>query len=318
MSNEIKKFIDAELPPGTAPVSLDVDTVMRGNQTARVKRRLMGGGGVFVSVVAVVALVLGVMALVPGGDGGPDDAATKSTIDELELDPGKEYYWDGPVSTRATEASKAYTTAFWDYFDKQHPDIDLVYGTFTGDEKVVTEDFTDYSFFLASGYELYEGDEFDNSDDGEPLGERTILNMFDKNDPETESAWSGCCGAGLRYSDDKKDTDKFELDVLPQGSFTKDTEDVLDPAYFGPKATHDVDKVTGPNGEQIRNVSVKFPDDSDGGHNVGRATVVYRTDGSAVVVRAMSGVDWGFDEEIKLSFEDMQGMALALPDDPID
>lgn len=318
MSNEIKNFIDTELPPGTAPVSLDVDAVMRGNRNARMKRRLVGGGATLASIVAVVALVLSVMTLVPSGEGvNSDDAATKSNAEDTVLDPGKKYYWDGPVSTRATEASKAYTTAFWDYFAEEHPDIDLVYGMFTDKEKIVTKDFADYSFFLSAGYELFEGDEFENTDSSVPVSERTILNLFDRNDPDTNSP-SGCCGAGLRYSDDEKDTDQFELDVLPEGSFTKGTKDVLDPAFFGPKATHDSDTTTGPNGEQVQNVSVELPDDNDGGHNVARATVVYRADGSAVVVKAMSGADWGSDEEIKLSFDDMLGMALALPNDPID
>ncbi|ADD40755.1 hypothetical protein [Stackebrandtia nassauensis] len=323
MSNEIKEIIDTELPPGTAPVKLDVEAVMRGNRNARMKRRLVGGGAAVASIVAVVALVLSVMTLAPE-DRNSDDSTI--TADDPVIDPDENYFWWGPESEKATDASKAYTEAFWKYVAKEHPEVSLTVSGENAEEESVTKDFADYSFLLAADFALYEGEEWDmpQAASGKPVRERTVLTLFEDFAPDKggSNGWSSCCGGTLRFrdGDDEKDkVDNFDIQVYPKGSFTKGTEDAMDPAFLGEDVTHDIETVTGPDGEDIQYVAGSTPDDVDGTvHTFERSAIVYRADGSAVAVRAMSNTDRGGNVSDNLSFEDLQGMALAMPDDPID
>lgn len=318
MNEQIRERIDAELPPGGIPVGLDVDTVMRSSRSRRTRVRLVGGGAVLASVAVVAALVLSVMTLAPSG--GADDAASPNgpVKDDPVLDPDKDFHWDGAFPAKKTDVAKAYTKAYWEYMLTEHPEATFAKTNLLGDEHTPTEgDQSAYAHFMEGEDRLMKGSREDRpNSDQNPVRQRTVLNLYERDEPGEGSENTTCCMLNYEFDGDDGDPDGIELAVYPKGTYTKRTGDAMDlTTNDGPYDTR-IDDVVGPDGEDIQYVTDSTQANSADFENEAEDfrwfVVVYRADGSAVVVKLNSGGDDA--TEPNLSFTELQGIALALPE----
>lgn len=323
MNEDIKTGLDAELPSGSVPFSLDTDEAVRLGRRSRKHRRLAAVGGSVLSVAAVTALVLTV--LTPGGlfSGGQDNAAAG---DELpDLDPKLRYEWlSGADTVEDTPVTKAYDEAFWSHWNAEHPEARPDHKQYQV-EGQPTQTPKEEPRLRVDQRELVEW----KGDTGETIYKHSLISLQVEYGDENSSITGPM---GFQFGDGMPNF--VDVQVIPDGRFRIGTEDVYDLAWCDDDEdafTDDceVTKTTGPDGERIENVlskEIRTEDDKLSG--VGRKTIVYRADGSAVVVSdTINGEHGGVgpdeekdlgDAKPALSFEELTAIALALPEKPLE
>jgi hypothetical protein len=321
MTDDIKGRLDAELPDHPVPFALTADGAVTVGRRARRRRRLLAGGSGLLSIAVAAVLVTA------GVNGGlmadPAPVTEESPVVELpDLDPYGEYTWSigwepwtGPVVNPGTEA---YTDAFWRHFQAEYPQAEL--------------DPTEY---------YTEGQP--QGTVKEPLGFRVVTY-------ELEQAGSGTVHSHAAYGlllvmgdDSSSQTGPMQfqfgdgmpnfLDVTvhPAGSYRQDAGDLLDLAYCWPgddfyRNECVTTETTGPAGERVQQIDLtSFRVESGEISTRAREVVLYREDGTAVEVSTqISGTSPGQNDQHvtseqtpALGHDDLTGIALALPDDPV-
>lgn len=348
MSNEIKDGLDAVLPPGRPPVSLDVDSVVSSGRRARRRRRVIGSGAAL-SVLAAGALTVALVGQGIVATEEPDVVALPGQdaddSEVLVLDPDKDYYWSmwgdphasdqdasSPYGQEENETSRALTEQFWSYLMETYPGVTLWenVGSTSNDEPEnkgwaeVPGDPTEVGYVLQHTIPLFEGSvDLDQPPPIEDLVmERTSYGTYQI----SESSMS-IGGVDLRFPERAAgpiDDDRIVLDLVgvhafPAGSHTVRTGDMLD---LLPECENHVECETedlvGPDGQDIRvgtaygQWSEEGPTDSIISHTV----VLYKEDGSAIVLDNTMSLDTAEYEEDPvppaLSMEQLVDFAIAL------
>jgi|GEM_PF-4381819 len=328
MSNEIKDGLDAALPPGGVPVSLDVDSVVSSGRRAR-RRRGKLRGGAFLSVLAAGALTVTLMGMgvVPPEDDDtvalPDTAADDGGVPVL--DPEKDYYWgtsgdpheggygSSPYGQLRNETSRALSDAFWSYLTANHPGVTLWENVgYSGEEPINKgwEELPGEPAKLGDVQQhtkaLFEGTE---NFDGPPPIENLVFEQTSYGIYQfSKSSAMPIGGLDLRFADradgpiadDRVVLDLVSFEAYPAGSHAEGTGDALDLV----RACEDhveceMADIEGPDGEGIRALtaygqwSENGPTDSIVSHRV----VLYKEDGSAIVLSNTLSLDTAEYEE---------------------
>ncbi|MFD0557531.1 hypothetical protein FB566_2805 [Stackebrandtia endophytica] len=348
MSNEIKDGLDAVLPPGRPPVSLDVDSVVSSGRRARRRRRVIGSGAAL-SVLAAGALTV---ALVGQGIVAADESGVVALpgqdADDVEvpvLDPDKDYYWSmwgdphapdsvgsSPYGQDENETSRALTDRFWSYLMETYPGVTLWenVGYSTDEEpenqgwEEVPGDPAEVGYILQHTNALFEG-----SDDFDPPApiEDLVMEQTSYGTYQSSGSASSIGGVDLRFTDraagpiadDRVVLDLVGVHAYPAGSHTVRTGDILD---LLPDCENHVECETedlvGPDGQDIRvrtaygQWSEEGPTDSIISHTV----VLYKEDGSAIMLSNTMSLDTAEYEEDPvppaLSVEQLMDFAIAM------
>ncbi|HZE40639.1 MAG TPA: hypothetical protein VE172_17690 [Stackebrandtia sp.] len=302
-------------------MGIDVESVMRGSRRALLRRRLIGGGGALASIVVIVAAVVLVVSMVSAGgdDVGPGDHSK----DKSRLDPNSTYTWENEDNGKANKVTTAYSRALWAYLTEHFPGVKAFVQNESGHMVPVASRQAEHVFLMRTTENLYKGVDdtelMEHPDKYKPIATRTVLDMFENYGKGGDAHWSTCCGTLVKFPG-AKHKNGFEIQVMPRGSYTKRTHDALDLASCNgssigqERTTCHAEDATGPHGEDVQNITKTAKDDVDGTlHTFAYSTVMYRKDGSAVLISLSSDTDPGANAERALSFKDMIGVASALP-----
>ncbi|CAM3095842.1 hypothetical protein [Stackebrandtia soli] len=327
MTDELKRRLDDELPKGPVPFGLDMDGLVTAGRRGRRFRALAIGGGSVTAVAAVSAVAIFAASVGTAGDPAPAAGPKNVTQPEVtlpELDPDKTYewsplFWDEDIER--TEATEAYTEALRSVFDELYPGIDFDQeGMFGGGGEPEVVDIVNT---LSKVTEVVD----EGSYDVEPIHSQPLYETSVEGENNTTVA-PYALFPGAEF------TERLDMQVWPAGGFTTGTDgptDLIDcesteyQSDFEGKAIEDITctETTGPNGELIRQ-AVASTSHSGTGATYWRVhtTVVYRTDGTAVVIEnqvAKEDEDTGDaladlgDRAPAMSLEDQITVALALP-----
>lgn len=328
---QIKMELGTELPSGAVPFSLDSDTAVRLGRRTRKRRRLLAVGGSALSVVAVTALVLAMLS--PGSVIGADEATDdrKKAVDDgiPELDPNKEYDWmPSFMQTEVTAISEEYGDAFWDHMDKEFPEAEPDYTQYNAEGQAQARPTRNPPPLSRDEMQL---NELDDSGEAETIYSVPVYTfMYEIEEVPNGSTFRG--DLGFQFGDGVPNF--VTVDVLPKNGYRVGSQDLFDLAtctegYSGKQFSFDcaVTEAVGPDGEMVQNVKADTFEDGKL-IDTSNTTILYREDGSAVVVRDhLRGRHGGSDDdegkniegvEPALSFEDLLGIAAALPDKPVE
>lgn len=321
MNEDIKTGLDAELPSGRVPFALDTDSAVRLGRRTRKRRKLLAGGGSVLSAVAVTGLVVSILTPAqPNEDDGTVNDKTTQESSFPELDPKYDYAWanGGFRQDDPPKPIEDYTAAFWDHLDENYPEAEI-------------------SWFEDSSQHQNQRDEavyFYRE-------EQSLIGTEDQGDPEAEFddihfdriayrllQWSdtpeigGASDPAFEFTEDAKTDDSLNIYVFPAGTFVKDSGDAYDPAGCSTSNTQfescDAEKAEGPDGQDLRHVSMKIKDDGQPPVESERSVVHYRADGSAVLVADVTMRLKESEPAPYLTYEQLAEFAFALPDTPVD
>lgn len=322
MIDDIRQQLDAELPAQRVPFALDAEQAVAGGRKAQRRRRLTMAGTGLLSIVAASAVVIATLAPGTGnGEDSPKPLGSNGPAEGLpQLDPDLNYAWGGPPSEKELDdANPSYTQAFWEYLTTQLPQVapyKLDDGN-GGPEKMPATDET--AAFTLGSYSLSQITKEDSPGVPREYGpelftrEAYALTQYLGPDP------MGGTNAEMLIQVDDHDVERLAVMVLPPDTFTRGTGTPMDPAgchndnTFTSFSSCEAVDALGPDGQDIQHVTMQTRDDgaepSPSGHDV----VLYRQDGSAVIV---SNESWG--DELTLTFDQLAGIALALPQTPVE
>ncbi|MGH8875935.1 MAG: hypothetical protein ACRD0P_01100 [Stackebrandtia sp.] len=329
MNEDIKTGLEAELPAGRVPFNLDPDRAVALGRRGRRNRRLISGGGTVLSAVALTGLI--VVSLTPGPPSDPDTPADDSAQPSLQadpppkLEPDQDYMWMGEPDgeTEQTDSTGKYTKAFWDHFSENFPDADMYELTHDDGSWVVPDGpAADTGYFTKEDLSLFEsfGDPSDGGDaeTGDEVYDRTVFSLEQYQDGPDQMGGSSD-ELTVRFAPGAEEEDYIDVTVFQSGSYTRDSGSAADltscdigggSSGYSPCYAEDF---TGPDGEDMQQVTKMLKDDGSEPVEAGRALVHYRDDGSAVVV---SDDTLRTSEKMPaphLSFEDLAGIATAMP-----
>lgn len=318
MNEDLKLRIDEAVEP-EVPFDLDLDGLVTAERRRHRRRTGYGIGGMAIAVVAVVAVAMGTLGAGPGTVAPPVPAASgdPKTGDLPKLDSDHDYSWVG--NTRLGTPSEAYTEAFWSYFDAQWPDAepDWTVYEYGGAQSEPSQESPGINQFVR---EVLDNDTNETVYSYESLGLQQELTV----DGETRAV----PGMQLQFGDGVPNL--ISVAVHPAGSFT-----IGDDGFFDLTRCDDEDKLgpvecdagtaEGPGGEKIYNLESRMRDEGgDTVRSIDYQTVILREDGSAVVVSDyIAGKDPGQNSTDvagavpQLDFEELAGIGLSLPVDPI-
>lgn len=320
MTDELKHRLDAELPSGRVPFALDTDEAVRLGRRSRKHRRLLAGGGSVLSAVAVVALVVGLLA--PGGspsesDDAADDPATTDT-DFPELDPDLVYSWAGPAYTdEPPKAESALSEAFWKHIDTAFPDAQL-YGFLDG-EPIADTDRVKTGFFYREEQSLMAepiGDDPESIPDYIGFDRQTHSLLQWDHSPDGPGGAYG--SVTIKFDQEAEGPDDIDVTVFPPGGFKKDSGDAYDLAacstdmHQNDRESCVAEPATGPNGEELREVTMKVRERGESSTVAAHAVVLYREDGSAVLVTDQVQMAHQPGSGPQLTLKELQGIAAAI------
>ncbi|ADD42717.1 hypothetical protein [Stackebrandtia nassauensis] len=324
MNEDIKTELDAELPHGRVPFALDTDKAVDLGRRTRKRRKLLATGGSVLSAVAVTGLV--VTLLTPGqpsDDQAADDKTNNQDGDFPELNPKFHYQWAGGAyqNNKPPKPIDDYTAAFWKHLDSEYPDAKLSW--FGGDSGNHAEG-EDAVYFHREEQMLIG---LEDPTDPESMPDKSI--HYDRDtysmlqwDDTPESG--GASDPTFAFTEDRGTDDTLTILVFPAGTYKKDSGDVYDPAgcnnddSFTQFESCDAEKAEGPDGQDLRQVSMKTEDDGQPPVEAERSVVYYRADGSAVVVSDEVSRTKESDPAPYLSYEQLAEFAFALPDTPVE
>jgi hypothetical protein len=334
MTDDLRIAIDVELPAGSAQFSsLDVDSAVAAGRAARRRRRIAAGGAALSVTAGVAALAvilpLGTSGTTPPAEGNPLGAASQAPVPATpagpqppELDPEAKYYWAMELEAEQTEQTRGYTEAFWDYFTNQYPGAELQDMDESGSwrEQHPPEEF---AWFERGLYTLTqeERDEHGEAVEVEWVLDRTTYSL--RHQVQVGQPGEGFADYLSVRFEGRGDEDSISVEVLPAGSYRRDDLGPLHPSKCHPEgkmnyAACEVQDVTGPNGEDLQYVTGMWKDDGTEPVASTYFAVLYRPDGSAVVVsdhvtRLQAGEPAPY-----LSFEQLAAIAAALPQLPVE
>jgi hypothetical protein len=328
MTDELRAAINRELPEGGVPFcSLDVDAVVAAGRAAR-RRRHVGAGGAVLSVTAgaaalAVMLPLGTIGTPPSGGSPPSSdtpiPTTSPGPQPPRLDAAAGYYWMTELETEQTEGTGRYTDAFWDFFTVRYPGAELIDMDGSGSWREQLGPPEQFARFERALSVLNEGG-FD--DNGAPVGEHEYV--FERTTYSlTQLVNAGQPSEGhsdtltVRFEGRGDARDAIDVEVLPAGTYRRELGP-LHPTMCYPDsdrawAACEAEDTTGPTGEDLQYVTGMTQD--DGSEPVASAyfVVLYRPDGSAVVVSDDAHRLATDDPAPYLSFEELAEIATALP-----
>lgn len=329
MTKDIKELLDETA--GREPLTaFDADAALKRGHGAMTRRRL-AVGGLTTGVVAIVAAAIVALPAVmgPAGSGDPNDpgpgANAAQDPDALpELNPEKYYTWTDDYLWRdsePTELPRVPTDLTVKYDDAFFGLLDEEYG---GYERV------EYDEFLRTTPTLIETDEPVTGSDGDPfeiideqVAYRLKLGIVNGAD-------------GLQpWGKDKGEYEGLGIDVRAPGGFGEGTEgpgndsvngypgffdlvgcsDYEDAIQAGQTITVEVEcteKETA-KGEKLIEVTEVIERGTEY-EGTNRKVVLYRVDGSAVIVTDSSGEA---KQELTFDFDDLTAMATVLPLEPV-
>lgn len=329
MNEDIKRLLDETA--GDEPLSAyDTDAAVKRGHGALTRRR-MAVGGLTTGVVAIVAAAMvalpGIMAPAEGGDPtlpGGGNAAESSAPDTLpELDPDLYYTWeyndyeDGvsnwiEIVPEYTESTGKYDDALKGVFDDR-------FGGFDGDARIGS---------VAT--KLMSKPSLDADGNTAIADERTVYHL-------RTGITNGETGDGLKqWSRGNGEYEGLSVDVHAPGDFTLGTDGpVAFDALKGDRGVYDLANCTDYTDRiqagQTRAVTVDCEEKTTAKNEriievtevaaagteyemTNRFLVLYRVDGSAVVVGDFAGEP---HQELSLDFEDLTAIAVALPLEPV-
>lgn len=321
MNDDIRQQLDADLPERRVPFALDADLAVAGGRKAQCRRRLAMAGTGLLSILAASAVVIATM--VPGAGNGQHDPVPLHSGDSDEelprLDPDLNYEWGGPPSSRTLDdANPDYTQAFWKHLATQLPEVAPYKTTNTGGGEKMPATGNTGSFTLDE-YSLSQVIKEDSM--GEPpeygpeLFTRETYTLTQYLGPDQ---WEGTTSP-MRIQVGDHEAELLSVLVLSPDTYTRGTGDPLDPACchndnsFTSFSSCGAVDTTGPDGQDIQNVTMRITDDGGASSVDARDVVLYRQDGSAVIVSNEGGGD-----EPTMTFDQLTGIALALPVAPVE
>lgn len=324
MNEDIKTGLDTELPSGRVPFALDTDRAVVLGRRTRKRRKLLATGGSVLSAVAVTGLV--VTMLTPGQPSDDKTADDKSTTENSgfpELNPDFHYQWAGGAyqGDKPPKPIDDYTAAFWDHVDREYPDAKPFW--FGGDSEHHAE--REEAIFFHREEQSLIG--MEDPTDPESMPDKSI--HYDR-DTYSLLQWDDSPEAGgasdpaFEFTEDRKTDDTLTILVFPAGTYKKDSGDVYDPAgcnnddSFTEFESCDAEQSEGPDGQELRQVSMKTKDDGQPPVEAERSIVYYRADGSAVVVSDEVSRMKESDPAPYLSYEQLAEFAYALPTTPVE
>lgn len=224
------------------------------------------------------------------------------------MNPKYNWEWGIGDDTPQSADTKAYTSAFWDFFANRYPDANPA-----SDSDVLSKPLSTKQHLDLTAWAKTKG-----TAESRPVGgqsyERTVFGLMAGKDTEVGFPFPKIPAGHPDYTG---------VNVYQPKSYTKDTGDALDLAGCDNHANNtqfdscNAEKHTGPRGEDLRYASMLTHDDGQRSSVSARYVVWYRTDGSAVVISDENERMRPSDPAPALSFRELAEVALAMPDNPV-
>lgn len=351
MSRDIRELLDGAIGD-TPPARLDSDSATGLGRRALGRRRAYAGGGALAGVAAAALAVTLVMNTVGGGHGslpGGNAGLQPSASDGPEVsgsyhDPAAEKYdpdgdgileVDMPVVTlpqvdeanpfgygwnpgfvgKDTPEADAYGEAFWAYLERTYPGhTDMTAELLKdriGDATGVHAKVRDHTAELVKGV---------SANEAWPTGDVMPIYLLEFNQ-------NGFSSDTMIQLPGEEHPDGLGLAIYPVGGFTTGVNGVFDLAQCEDyehgangdrtiRESYTCGETTGPNGELVRTIRQASTEVGGGGWAVKLSTILYRADGTAVVVT--DGVeDWAGERpqaDPVLDHQELLALAAAMPD----
>lgn len=347
MNDEIKELLGKALPP-SPPTAMDGDTAVADGRRRLGRRRYAAGGGALAGVAAVAVTIslamntVGGNGGIPGVDVGASPSASASE-DPGSGDPGEKLFrqldpdgdgrmevdmpvvdlpympdgtvggWNPGFTGVDTAEAATYSDAFWAYLDQTYPGYeDLTAETMPEDINVAPG--------VRSVVRDHTAQLIEQVSETESRTMRYVMPIY-----ILEFSQGGFSSPATVELPGAEHADGLGMEIYPVGGFTDGTDGIFDlaacedyetPANGGRTLDHqlDCDESDGPNGELVRTVREDMTG-SDGGWSVTLTSILYREDGTAVVVTD-TVEDWEGAEvrDPELGFDDLTALAAAMPD----
>lgn len=319
MTDQIKAMLDEAAHIGEPPSHVNGDEIVLKGRKRNRARRFGVGGGATLGVAGLTAVAL----LLTPVDGGQTDerGAAADTVEQPEFElpdidvkPGEKLQWlrKSDEESGPTKETEAFSAAFWEHLENEYDDIGIA-----DNAENTIEPLTDANMTAMTRDFMW-------------------LNYVEEDSEPTPVQHDPIPRYQLHteVSLDREDViDAIEVTVYPKGSFeagagtehdyrnlyTCDHRDGGPEGVDPTEATRDCTEETGPGGEKIARIKTEHEVyDEFAGSDL--QVVVYRADGTAIVVRDVFATKHLNDvdrsgEKLTLDLDQLTELALALPDD---
>ncbi|MGH8793568.1 MAG: hypothetical protein ACRDXX_13105 [Stackebrandtia sp.] len=322
MNEDVKNLLDRALPDSWDAVGAGCDDAIAQGGKIRRRRRLAAGSGV---TFGVAAIAVAAVALVPGPQpSGKDDSPAPAASGSKESK--ADYYQFGKEVREDDPSAGPYTEALTSYLEVNHPEVL---------KEMDDMGFGDYGFgwythdvWLDSDGDMVDGEIPGNADDNgaEPDADDELVASY----PRLSAVIDGFddYDTGQSTIGDPDVSAKIDVEVIPDGADPwfdgADREDLCadyvadEEADGGVNVTVECEEAQGPKGEPVTRLREAFVETD--GATIDRV-LLHRDDGSRVLASIL--YSWDGDDPDKgdlepyLGFDELTGMAAALPTDKI-